>query len=213
MGMRVTPLNPDRARLRDYNLRSYAPEFDQTQPGRIDLCRMLVETMLIKDLPERPLRIVELGCGAGDISGPYSMGRQYFGPRGLIDTAGIEVVGVDLQDDAREKCNRRFPQMRFIQAEVEDLEVIDCDLLIMCEFLEHIETPIPISMKWMAKARWALIGHPLDEPNPPYEAGHAWSYSANDWQMWFTRADYQIWHRVHFPMGPYEMILGHGSKR
>lgn len=192
--------------------RNDAPEFDQGQPGRIDLCRMFVEKMLIKDLTHRPLRIVELGCGSGDISGPYSGHKVYTTPRGTIDTTGIEVIGVDFVPVAAKQLARRFPEMKFVLAAVEDLEPIECDLLIMCEFLEHLADPETIASAWMAKAKLALIGHPLDEPDPPYEHGHSWSYSLQDWGDWFTRANFQIWERVMFRMGYYEMVLGHGSK-
>lgn len=198
----------------EYHLRrNDAPEFDAGQPGRIDLARMFVEKMLVKDLTARPIRIVELGCGAGDISGPYSGEKVYSTPRGTIDTGGIEVVGVDFVPVAKETCARRFPEMKFILAPVEDVEPIDSDLLIMCEFLEHVADPLTITRQWMAKSRFALIGHPLNEPDPPFEHGHCWSYSFDDWHNWFRHNNYNIWERVLFPMGFYEMVLGHGSKQ
>lgn len=192
-----------------------APEFDVGQPGRIDLARMFIEKMLVKELSYRPLKIVELGCGAGDVSGPYSHNdRAYITPRGTIDTAEIEVVGIDMVPAGAESIGRRYPDMTFIHSAVEDLEPIDCDLLVMTEFLEHVADPVAITRRWMKHARWALIGHPLNEPDPPYEAGHAWSYSIGDWRNWFMHNNFQVWEQVVFPMGPYaEMVMGHGSRR
>lgn len=209
-------LHADRAFLRDYNLKSWAPNFEQGQPGRINQCRMFIETMLYQ-MPQRPLRIVELGCGSGDISGPYSGSgpysqKLYYGPRGMIDTKGIEVIGVDLMPDAQRQFEARFPDATFMLAEVEDLEPIECDILVLCEFLEHIEDPITLAQAWMAKASWTMIGHPLDEPDPPFEKGHAWSYNMTDWIEWFNRANYALAERVNFRMGPYEMVLGYGRR-
>lgn len=194
--------------------RNDAPEFDVNQPGRIDLARFFIEKMLLKDLTRRPLKIVELGCGAGDVTGPYSMGMTFHTTRGPIDTQGIEVIGIDVVPVAKEKCNRRYPSMNFILSAVEELTPIDCDLLVMTEFLEHLADPITVADRWMGKAKWALIGHPLDEPDPPYEHGHAWSYELSDWTNWFTRNNFEIWERVTFPMGYYDyMVMGHGSRR
>lgn len=194
--------------------RNDAPEFDQGQPGRIDLARFFIEKMLVKDLTHRPLRIVELGCGAGDVTGPYSMGRRYEIPRGSIDTKGVEVIGVDFVPIAAIKCAERWPGMTFLLSPVEDLTPVDCDLLVMTEFLEHVADPLAITDAWMPHARWALIGHPIDEPDPPYEHGHSWSYSLEDWAQWFGRYNFHIWERVLFPMGSYNtMVMGHGSRR
>lgn len=197
----------------DYHLkRNDAPEFDQGQPGRIDLARFLIEKILVKDLRRRPLRIVELGCGAGDVSGPFSGDGSFYTPRGSIHCGGIEVVGVDVVPIAKEKCAARWPKMEFILSPVEDLEPMDCDILVMTEFLEHLADPLTVASKWMPHAKWAVIGHPLNEPDPPYEHGHAWSYSMEDFLGWFGLAPMPIWEVFRFPMGYYEeMVMGHGG--
>lgn len=197
---------------RAYDNQSYAPEFDKTQPGRINLVRMYIETMLLKDLIYRPIRIVDLGCGAGDTTGPYSGTHKYVMPRGEIDTTEIEVVGVDWMPNAVSETTRRFPDMTMLWSPAEELEPIDCDLLVMTEFLEHLADPTALVAKWMPHTKWALIGHPLNEPDPPFEKGHAWSYTFEDWKQWFLGNRFDIWDFVKFPMGPYEMILGHGSR-
>lgn len=192
--------------------RNDAPEFDKGQPGRIDLARFLVEKILWKDLRRRPLKIVELGCGAGDISGPYGEGWPYITPRGAIDTTGIEVHGYDVVPIAEQKCHERWPHMQFHLGKVEEQEPQDCDILIMCEFLEHVADPIRIAREWMPRARWAIIGHPLNEPDPPYEFGHCWSYTEEDWLNWFSFGPMPVWEKFVFPMGYFEtMIMGHGG--
>lgn len=196
--------------------RNDAPEFDVGQPGRIDLARFFIEKMLLKDLTRRPLRIVELGCGSGDVTGPYAgngkEGPVYMFPRGTIDCKDIEVIGIDVVPVAAEKIGRRFPYMTSIVSPVEMLAPIDCDLLVMTEFLEHVTDPVKITSDWMPHARMALIGHPLDEPDPGYEHGHSWSYDDEDWLDWFRNNGFNVWERMHFPMGYWDrMVMGHGS--
>lgn len=194
--------------------RNDAPEFDIGQPGRIDLARFFIEKMLLKDLRRRPLRIVELGCGAGDVTGPYSGGNVYTFPRGSIDCQDIEAIGIDVVPVAKEKISRRYPSMQCIVAPVESLEPIECDLLVMTEFLEHLADPVAVTKAWMARTQWALIGHPLDEPDPGYEHGHSWSYTEDDWLDWFGDNGFHAWEKITFPMGHWDrMIMGHGSRR
>jgi hypothetical protein len=205
----------------DYHLRDgRAPEFDKGQPGRIALARFLVDKILDKNLTRRPLTFVELGCGAGDITGPYSKARakvltldEATGETQIQLDRGITVHGYDVVPMAQETCARRWPAMEFHLGRVEDAEPIECDLLVMCEFLEHVDDPITIVNRWLPLAKWAIIGHPLNEPSPPYETGHIWSYTRTDWESWFEMGGHHIWERFEFPMGYYDaMILGHSCR-
>lgn len=190
-----------------------APIFDENQPGRVELARFLIDKILKKDLTHRPLRLVELGCGAGDITGPYSgFEHAYQSPAGY-PAPGIEVHGWDVTPMAQQECARRWPFMNFHLQAVEAAEPMPCDILVMCEFLEHVDDPVKIVQDWMPLAKWSIIGHPLDEPIPPYEPGHIWSYSMADWKGWFDFGGHHIWERFNFPMGPYEMVMGHGSNK
>lgn len=190
-----------------------APIFEVGQPGRIDLARMLLEKILLME-PKRPLRIVELGCGAADISGPYSINATYKYPRGWLDTKGIEVIGVDWVPEAQRVSSQRFPGMTFIWSPVEDVAPMDCDILVLCEFLEHVADPVKIVADWLPRARYAIIGHPLNEPDPPFEPGHCWSYTEEDWHHWFALGDHFVQERFLFPMGPWpDMVMGWGVRR
>jgi len=184
----------------DYHLADgRAPEFDKGQRGRVNLARSYIKAILTK-IP-RPLRIVELGCGSGDVSGPYA--RE-----------GIEVIGVDVTQAAALACMRRWPAMTFLLSPVEKLRPTECDVLVMTEFLEHVADPKAVADAWMPLAKWAVIGHPIDEPDPPIEMGHAWSYSVDDWVAWFEDRSYTVLGRTEFPMGPYpHMILGYGQRQ
>ena len=188
-------------------------EFDKGQPGRVDLARFLVDKILIKDLRQvfsQPIKIVELGCGAGDISGPYSSAVVL---RDGWVTYPAEVHGYDVVPAAKEACARRWPNMQFHLGPVEDQPPQECDLLIMCEFLEHVDDPVKIVQDWLPLAKWAIIGHPLNEPDPPYEPGHIWSYRLEDWHRWFTIGGHHIWERFLFPMGYWDnMVMGHSCR-
>lgn len=215
----------------DYHLRrNDTPNFEQGQPGRIALARFLVDKILKKDLLDRPLKFVELGCGSGDITGPYSQGRWQVetasspddvpwdghgsGDPEMVIDRGIEVFGYDVVPQAAISVKERFPNMHIEIGPVEEVEPFECDLLVMCEFLEHVHDPWAIVKAWMPLAKWAIIGHPLDEPNPPYETGHIWSYTLGDWRAWFEETGHHVWERFLFPMGYYDnMVIGHGSRK
>jgi hypothetical protein len=201
----------------DYHLRrNDTPNFSEGQPGRIDIARFLVDKIIKKDigatLTDRPLKFVELGCGSGDITGPYSQ-PIWVGDRKIL-SGDVEVYGYDVVPQAAVSVGARFPNMHIEIGPVEEVEPFECDLLVMCEFLEHVNDPWSIVNAWMPKAHFAIIGHPLDEPSPPYETGHIWSYNLGDWQAWFEATGHHVWERFLFPMGYYDnMVIGHGSRK
>jgi hypothetical protein len=192
--------------------RNDTPDFTQGQPGRIDLAHFLIEKMFLKGDLDRHRRnkIIELGAGSADISGPYSNGLDM---RGDIRISPQDVLAIDVVPQSAVSIPARFPDVEVRIGAVEDMEPEACDLLIMCEFLEHVDDPVKIVQDWLPKARWAVIGHPLNEPNPPYETGHIWSYTLEDWQNWFAMGGHHIWERLLFPMGYYDnMVLGHSCR-
>lgn len=198
----------------DYHLkRNDTPDFTAGQPGRIDLAHFLLEKILVKDLTRRPLKIIELGCGSGDVTGPFSLRDSvYTMPRGEIDTYGIEVLGIDVVPQALH-ARDRFPDMDIIISPVEGVAPMECDILVMTEFLEHVIDPEKIVRDWLPLAKWAVIGHPLDEPDPPFEVGHNWSYTLQDWHRWFEMGGHHAWERFLFPMGWWDnMVMGHSCR-
>ena len=185
----------------DYHLADgRAPWFIETQTGRIELARFLIDKIIREHEGYPRLKVVELGCGAGDISGPLNKDHN--------------VIGFDVTAAAEEACRERWPRMAFRRQPVEDVAPFESDILVMTEFLEHVIDPVSIVKSWLPLARWAVIGHPLHEPDPPIEPGHIWSYTRTDWRHWFELGDHQWWEEFRFPLGVYdEMILGHSKHR
>ena len=176
-----------------------SPIFEETQEERIAFSRYLLDRVLKKC--KTPSLIWDLGCGAGDVTGPVS---------------NIHLVhGVDLVPKSEEECARRFPSLRFHRIPVENLEPYWTDVLVMCEFLEHVDDPIEIVKTWGSRAGWMIIGHPLYEPaNAPIEPGHSWSYTEEDFDNWFTIAGHSLREKFLFPMGSWKyMAYGYGEKQ
>lgn len=198
----------------EYHLRrNDTPDFTQGQPGRIDLAHFLIEKIFAKGDLDRtqPTTIVELGCGSADISGPYSKTAIM---RGGLTIHPARVIGIDVVPQSAISVPARFPKVEVIIGEVEKMQPIECDLLIMCEFLEHVDDPIKIVTDWLPLAKWAIIGHPINEPDPPYETGHIWSYAIEDWEAWFEMGGHHRWERILFPMGYYDtMVIGHSCRK
>jgi len=183
----------------DYHLADgRAPEFDKEQAGRVALARFLIDKIIVFQGSPR-VRIIELGCGAGDVSGPYSNDH--------------EVTGYDVTFMSEEVCARRWPNMKYQRVPVETISPEACDILVMTEFLEHVHDPVEIVHNWLPLAKWSVIGHPLDEPDPPFEPGHIWSYTRDDWRHWFQIGGHQWLEEFRFPMGGWDaMILGHSRR-
>lgn len=177
---------------------AYAANFTVEHPGRIQMAWKFVNEIIQRE-GKTGLTIVELGCGAGDISGPYSHDH--------------DVTGVDVSIHAMTEVQKRFPEMTFVLGPVEVLSPIECDILILTEVLEHLVDPGKLVRAWLPKARYAVIGHPLDEPDPPHEPGHIWSYDKIDWEVWFTTGRHNSVKYETFPLGNWpEMILGYGKR-
>lgn len=81
-----------------------APKFDETgQRGRILKARSLLNVAV--RWAGHKAKIVELGCGAADISGPFAEKH--------------DVLGVDVVPMAEQTAMQRFPCMRFLRERIE----------------------------------------------------------------------------------------------
>ena len=183
----------------EYNLRDGGTAvsiFEDTQTYRVGKARWFVDALL-QNIPGRA-KIVEPGCSAGDISGWFSQEN--------------DVVGIDVVPAAVELSRKRYPNMTVIEARSEDVDPIECDVLVLCEFLEHISEPEEFVLRWLPKARYVLIGHPLNDPGG-IEPGHIWSYTIEDYRDWYAMSGfYEI--ETHLFSGPFpEMVMGIGARK
>lgn len=154
----------------EYNLRDNGTAvsiFADTQPYRVQMARDFIASILL--YLGDGAKIIELGCSAGDISGPFAERN--------------EVIGVDVTPDAVRLSRERYPAMTVIQAKTEDMPPEPCDILVLCEFLEHIVDPVGLVQNWMPLARYTVIGHPIEDPGG-IEPGHLWSYTMDDYHKW-----------------------------
>lgn len=179
----------------EYNLRDgRSPIFAETQASRIEMARKLAAAQLTKEHS----MIVELCCGSCDISGFFSEDHV--------------VTGVDVVPASRDVVAERWPRVSFIFDRVERVAAFPCDLLVLCETLEHVTDPIQLVSDWGRMAQAMLISHPLYEW-PAIEPGHVWSYDDADFNNWFTIAGMEVVDAYTYDMGPFpKMIIGTGRR-
>src|SRR5205807_79387 len=86
-----------------------------------------------------------------------------------------------------------WPKGDWLLGPAEYFAVKDCDVLILCEVLEHVENPGDLVDQWLPRAKNVIISHQLDEPVGSHLSGdvHVWSCSEKDFDNWFVRGD--IW--------------------
>lgn len=168
-------------------------EIDDVQKERIERSRKLLNNCIGG---RKGLRIVELGCGTLDISGPFSKDQL--------------VYGVECNQEAVQVASERWPEAHL---NVLSLDSEVCDIIVLCEFLEHIENPSELVANWLPKATHCVISHPLDgDLKGDLSAGeHQWSFSREDFVNWFTVGGHSLIESEVFTMGGYEIILGRGG--
>ena len=172
---------------------------DAIQKERIAKSRVCVDRCIkwLSDLHQP--RIIEVGCGTADISGPFS--------------ETCYVIGYDCNQKALEKAAERWPRM-VLARESELSTERSCDILVMCEFLEHVNKPEWYAKRLLPLARYSVISHPLDGDLESDCSGseHCWSLSEEDFQNWFDLGGHKIVHEERFMNGPYHVALGIGER-
>lgn len=164
----------------------------------------MLETVL--PLNGTKAKIVELGCGTADISGAFAS-------RGASD--GHDVRGVDCARAQIDIARIRWPKGDWLLGPVEYFAVQDCDVLILCEFLEHVENPRNLVEQWLPRAANVIISHPLDEPVGSHLSGddHVWSFSEHDFDEWFRLGGHDVIEKRVFAMGAYTVAMGLGKRK
>jgi len=175
---------------------------DAVQKGRIERARNLVVAMLLdwnQTASHAWAKIIELGCGTGDISGHFSWGHHSKGYESSVNSA-VE-------------CAQRWKWMEVRGGDIQKLEAEECDLVVMCEILEHTADPESIVSRWLPKAKYSLISFPIDgDLEGDLSAGeHCWSFTVDDFKRFFALGGHAILHAEVFQMGGYNIGIGMGK--
>lgn len=152
-----------------------------------------------------PGSIVELGCGTGDICGPFAKER--------------DVRGYDCSPAALCEARGRFPKGNFYQAEIDSLRPRLGGTIVMCEFLEHVNDPIHLAQTWLPCFNYSVISHPLNEialirSGIDLSSGeHVWSFDDQDFKNWFAIGGHELIESEVFTMGSYRIVIGRGQRK
>ena len=194
----------DRAKIIDYNLRPKPGStergtaftiFESGQNYRVMLTRTFISEIIAQQ-PGR-LTIVEPGCSAGDISGWFATDH--------------DVWMSDVVPGAVNAAHERWPLATTELGIAEEFAPRACDILVLCEFLEHIVDPVAFASAWLPLARNVVISHPLVGDGYDPEIGHLWAYTLDDFHNWFALGGFDLVREQRFQMG-YDMIIGRGQR-
>jgi len=174
---------------------------DPIQQVRIQHARDAVKKVLLKfksdyiSTAHTMRTVVELGANSCDISGYVSMGHKCH--------------AWEVSPQCVQYIVRNFP---WVELHIEDVEIatpMPCDLLILCEILEHLTQPDELVKKWLPQARYAVISSPLNgDLEVDLSAGeHVFSFSEDDFQNFVRIGGHEVVEQKSFAMGKYVIKL------
>jgi len=136
-----------------------------------------------------------LGCGVLDISGPFS---DYH-----------EVIGRECHEGCAQDAVKTYPKAIVSVGAIEEVLPFSCDVLVLCEILEHLEDPLKLIARWLPRARAVVISHPLNgDIQHDFSGGdHCWSYNDADHMEWFAVGGHRVIETQRFEMGSYRIIM------
>jgi len=145
-------------------------------------------------------KVIELGCGTGDLSGPTSFVRR--------------ITGIDCNEKSIVEARRRFPEGDWLVGDVTEYEPEDCAVVVLCEVLEHLEHPELVARAWLKKAKMCVISHPIDGDLKEDLSGgdHEWSFSEEDLHGWLGLGGHEMVEHEIFPMGQYRVGIIRGRR-
>ena len=169
-------------------------EADVIHLPRIERARKMVKACLPVE------RIVELGSGTCDISGPFS--------------TQSEVRAYDCNRGALAVAVERYPSLQRTGNIPNEPEA--CDLLVLCEVLEHLPYPADLVKAWLPLAANVIISHPLNgDRDSDHSAGeHQWSFDHADFESWFELGGHELIERDCIRIGGcYDIVFGRGKRK
>jgi len=170
---------------------------DPIQQVRIQHARDAVKKILLKfksdyvSTAHSMKTVVELGCNTADVSGPISMGHICHAWE--ISPQCVEYVA------------RNFPWVKLHIEDIETATPMACDLLILCEILEHLTDPNELVKRWLPQTRYALISSPLrgDLETDLSGGEHVFSFEEEDFQNFVRIGGHEVVEQKAFAMGSY----------
>jgi 2-polyprenyl-3-methyl-5-hydroxy-6-metoxy-1,4-benzoquinol methylase len=168
------------------------------QRPRILLSRKYVETALTLCEIERP-RLCEIGCGVLDICGPFALKEAY-------------VTGYEFHQESVDFGVAQYPNATIYWKDVNEMLEVDCDILVACEILEHIDDPIRLMNTVSKDAKILVIS--INEPNNSRitDGEHCWSFTENDFDNWFVQNGFTIRSKECFENGRLHSMIGVGER-
>jgi 2-polyprenyl-3-methyl-5-hydroxy-6-metoxy-1,4-benzoquinol methylase len=170
------------------------------QRPRILLSRTYIDLALIFCDVEKP-KLCEIGCGVLDICGPYA-----------LDSA--IVTGYDFHESSVKFGMLQYPCAKIYCQDINTITDIDCDILVACEVLEHIDDPVLLMHNITKSTKLLVISHPINElANSGITNGeHCWSYTEDDFDNWFIQNGFTIYSKEYFDNGRLHSLIGIGEK-
>lgn len=180
---------------------------DTTQAGRIWKTVACAKAQLEAFNMRLGTKIIELGCGSGDVCGPLSW--QFSN-----ELWRMCVIGVDCNEACLREAEKRYPQLMLRLSSIQPHLIDEYEMVILCEVLEHLQNPLDVAAGALSKARLSVISHPLDEPyGSQLSAGdHCWSFSMQDHEDFFKVGGHKIDFTEVFQMGMYKIVLSRGHR-
>lgn len=119
---------------------------------RADSSRRLVAHL--RHLPQRPLRVLELGCGNG-----WLCAR-------IAGIHGAVVVGTDINDVELEQARRVFAGASFVHHDMRDtaLPMPQPDAIVVASAIQYVPDPTPLLAAWLDALSPHGEIHVLDTP-------------------------------------------------
>ncbi len=171
--------------------------YARIQAHRVAKSRRYLKRAINACQGKRP-SIWEIGCAALDISGPFS------------DVAGVG--GIECNGAYVTVAKARYPNAIMITGDAEMIAPDAFDILVACEILEHMVDPMATMSRLMPRCSYAVISHPINEPDGIPNTEHYWTFTYDDFKNWFTGNGFSLLKSEVFRNGCFDLAIGLGKK-
>lgn len=171
-------------------------ETDPAHADRIKFSRRILGSGLAEHFQHgiehhRRARIIELGCGTGDIGGIFSWAHN--------------VKGYEASTEAAILCARKWIWMDVKVADIQALDPHKADALIVTDVLEYLPDPAGLLNKWFPKVDLALVSSLLGGDD---EDTRLWHFESGELEKMVFEAGHSILHSQNVEAGKQvEVIL------